>query len=199
LGTAKDEQLWRRGQAPRAAYLNVKNRERQMKPSNNEEVIMKLAHNWRMRAGLFLLVLGCISLPGGILQSAMAAQSCSLETLKGTYTFEYEGPRQGGHQGVGVFVPFAFAGFEFYNGDGTMRGVFTGSNDGSIVKDVEFTGIYTVNPDCTSELTTTDPVFGVTHYEQFLAPSGDEFTWVQTDEGFVASGSERRVSHEVLK
>jgi hypothetical protein len=193
LGTAKDEQLWRRGQAPRAAYLNVKNRERQMKPSNNEEVIMKLAHNWRMRAGLFLLVLGCISLPGGILQSAMAAQSCSLETLKGTYTFEYEGFTINNDK----HVPFAFAGFEFYNGDGTMRGVFTGTNDGSIVKDVEFTGTYTVNPDCTSELTTTDPVFGVTHFEQFLAPSGDEFTWVQTDEGVVDSGFQRRVSHEV--
>jgi hypothetical protein len=86
----------------------------------------------------------------------MAQQSCSLATLKGTYIFEYEGfTLVDGQQ-----VPFAFAGFEYYNGDGTMRGVFSGTSDSSIVEDVEYTGRYTVKPDCKSTLTTEDPRFG---------------------------------------
>jgi len=156
---------------------------------------MKSAPDWRMRTWLFFLVLGCTGVQWAMPQSAMAQQSCSLETLKGTYIFEYEGftVTDGQH------VPFSVAGFEYYNGDGTMTGVFTGSNDSRIVEDLEYTGTYTVNPDCTAELTTNDPTFGVTHYDYFLAPDGNKFTFVQTDEGSIATGIEHRVSTEILR
>ena len=99
----------------------------------------------------------------------------------------------------GQHVPFSAAGFEYYNGDGTMTGVFSGSNDSSIIEDLEYTGTYTVNPDCTSELTTDDPTFGALHFDQFLDPDGDKFTFVETDEGFVVTGLEQRVSVEILR
>jgi hypothetical protein len=156
---------------------------------------MKSAPKWRMRTWLFFLVLGGTGVQWAMPQSAMAQQSCSLETLKGTYIFEYEGftLTDGQH------VPFSAAGFEYYNGDGTMTGVFTGSKDRSIVKELEYTGTYTVDPHCTSALTTNDPVFGILHYDQHLAPDGNKFAFVQTEEGSVASGFEERVSSEILR
>ena len=91
-----------------------------------------------------------------------------------------------------------FSGIKSYDGAGTMTGIFSGSTNGVIDEDVLYTGTYTVNPDCTSELTTVDPVGGENHYDQFVDPSGDEFEFVQTDEGIVVSGSERRVSVEII-
>jgi hypothetical protein len=157
---------------------------------------MKLVRNWKISAGLLLLALGCTALLLlGIPQRAITQtqQSCSLETLKGTYIFDYTGYTivDGEH------VPFSAAGFEYYNGDGTMRGVFSGV-DGGVTRNLEYTGTYTVNPDCTSELTTNDPVFGDLHFDQFLGPGGNRFTFVQTDEGSVASGTELRVSRDIL-
>lgn len=109
-------------------------------------------------------------------------KKCTLASYKGRYVFA----------GGGKFS--AIAGLEVYNGDGTMSGIFSQSSDGTIVRNIAYTGTYTVNPDCSSTLTITETVSrAVAHYDQFIAPSGDEFTWVQTDPGTVSAGFERRV------
>jgi hypothetical protein len=155
---------------------------------------MTLANIGTMRAGL-LLGLGYLGLQLGHPQSAMAQPECSEATLRGTYIYSYDGftVGKGGEQ-----RPFAFSGIESYDGAGTMTGIFSVSTNGVIDEDVLYTGTYTVNADCTGELTLVDPVFGETHYDQFVDPSGDEFRFVQTDEGVVASGSGRRVSAEII-
>ena len=152
---------------------------------------MKLANIGTMRAGL-LLGLGYLGLQLGHPQSAMAQPECSEATLRGTYIYSFDGFTigEGGEQ-----QPFAFSGIESYDGAGTMTGIFSGGINGVINEDVLYTGTYTVNADCTSELTTVDPVTGEAHFDQFVDPSGDEFRFVQTDEGVVASGSERRVTN----
>ena len=145
------------------------------------------------RAGL-LLGLG-LGLQLGHPQGAMAQPECSVATLRGTYIFSNDGFTVGAG---GEQQPFAFSGIESYDGAGTMTGIFSGSANGVIDEDVVYTGTYTVNADCTSELTTVDPVTGENHYDQFVDPSGDEFEFVQTDEGVVSAGSERRVSVEII-
>lgn len=152
---------------------------------------MTLTNIGTMRAGLLL---GLVYLLGHS-QSAMAQPQCSEATLRGTYIYSYDGftVGEGGEQ-----QPFAYSGIESYDGAGTMTGVFSGSTNGVIDQDVLYTGTYTVNADCTSELTTVDPVAGELHFDQFVDPSGDEFRFAQTDEGVVASGSERRVSAEII-
>ena len=109
----------------------------------------------------------------------MAQPECSEATLRGTYIYSYDGFAVG--QGGGQ-QPFAFSGIESYDGAGTMTGIFSGSTNGVIDEDVFYTGTYTVNADCTSELTTVDPAEEA-HYDQFIDPSGDEFRFVQTDQG----------------
>ena len=114
---------------------------------------MTLANIGTMRAGL-LLGLGYLGLQLGHPQSAMAQPECSVATLRGTYIYSYDGfiIGEGGEQ-----QPFAFSGIESYDGAGTMTGIFSGSTNGVIDEDVFYTGTYTVNADCTSELTTVDP------------------------------------------
>jgi hypothetical protein len=96
----------------------------------------------------------------------MAQPECSKATLRGTYIYSYDGftVGQGGEQ-----QPFAFSGIESYDGAGTMTGIFSGSTNGVIDEDVFHTGTYTVNADCTSELTTVDPAEEA-HYDQFIDP-----------------------------
>ncbi len=109
-------------------------------------------------------------------------KACTLESYQGRYVWAGGGKNS------------AVAGLEIYNGDGTMTGVSSDSNNGKITDLLSYTGTYTVNPDCTSTLTTIDDgTQEVTHYTQFLGPKGEEFTWIQTDPGTVSAGFERRV------
>jgi hypothetical protein len=91
-----------------------------------------------------------------------------------------------------VRKPFTFSGIEIYNGDGTMRGIFSGSTDGVVSQMVGYTETSTLHPNCTGEQTFTDDTGAVTHYDVFVAPSGEAFTMVQTDPWFVSAGAERR-------
>ena len=139
----------------------------------------------------------CLGLVGGIgliVASAKALcgsnelnHGCSQATLNGFYIFSGDGVD------VTTDTKFASAGYEVYRGDGTMYGVNTITGNSGIFRNVRFTGTYTVNPDCSGTLTTRD-VGSTTdlHYDQFIMPSGKEFSWVQTDVGIISAGNERR-------
>jgi hypothetical protein len=149
---------------------------------------MRRRRMWLIGVGL-LVALGCLSLPWGRAPRAEDVLGCSLATLRGTYIFAYKQfTIENGTQ-----IPAAFAGQEVYDGDGTMTGVYSASVNGQITRNVPYTGTYTVNADCTGTLTTTEEL-GTFHYDQFVGPKGDEFSWVATDPGIVAAGFERRVS-----
>ena len=51
-------------------------------------------------------------------------------------------------------------------------------------------GTYTVNADCTGSVSYSDG----TRYDQFVAPDGSQFVFVQTNPGTVAAGFEPRVT-----
>ena len=150
----------------------------------------------KMIRSLCVLGIGYLGLYLGHPHSALADMGCSNATLKGTYLFAYDGWQI---DADGVRKPFAFSGIEIYNGDGTMRGIFSGSTDGVVDRIRGYTGTSTVHPNCTGEQTFTEDSGLVTHNDVFVAPSGDEFTFVQTDPGFVSAGSEPRVKHRVVK
>ena len=157
---------------------------------------MMRAISRNMIRSLCVLGIGYLGLYLGHPHSALADMGCSNATLKGTYLFAYDGWQI---DADGVRKPFAFSGMEIYNGDGTMRGIYSGSIDGVVLQMVGYTGTSTIHPNCTGEQTFTDDLGIVTHNDVFVAPSGDEFTFVQTDPGFVSAGSERRVKHRVVK
>ena len=157
---------------------------------------MMRAISRKMIRSLCVLGIGYLGLSLGHPHSALADMECSNATLKGTYLFAQSGWQIDADN---VRKPFAFSGQEIYNGDGTMRGIYSGSVDGVVLQMVGYTGTSTIHPNCTGEQTFTDDLGIVTRYDIFVAPSGEEFTFAQTDPGSVSAGSERRVKHRVVQ
>ncbi len=149
-----------------------------------------------MLRSLCVLGIGSLGLSLGPPPSALADMGCRNATLKGTYLYAQSGWQIDADK---VRKPVAFSGLEIYHGDGTMRGIYSGSVDGVVLQMVGYTGTSTIHPNCTGEQTCTDALGIVTHNDVFVAPSGEEFTFVQTDPGSVSAGSEPRVKHRVVK
>ena len=136
-----------------------------------------------------LLALGLLISGAGRPEQALSEKPCSLRTLKGTYVYHCAGVQMVDGQPV----HFAFAGKDHYNGDGTMTGVYSFSDNGAISQHVSYTGTYTVNPDCTGAFTTKDENGVVGHADLFFGRDGEEVSFVLTDPGVVDAGVERRV------
>jgi hypothetical protein len=67
-----------------------------------------------------------------------------------------------------------------------MTGEYTGSTAGVILSN----STYTVNADCSGTLTLNDD----SRYDFYMAPSGDSFSWIETDAGYTLQDPETRVS-----
>jgi hypothetical protein len=144
----------------------------------------------QMSVGM-LLAFGLLLWGAGHPEQAWSDKPCSRRTLKGTYLYHCAGVRLGDD---GQPVHFAFAGKDHYNGDGTMSGVSSLSDNGAISRHVSYRGTYRVNPDCTGSFRTVDEHGVVVNADLFFGRDGEEVTFVLTDPGFVDSGVERRVS-----
>ncbi|WP_051766987.1 hypothetical protein [Saccharothrix syringae] len=137
------------------------------------------------------LGIGALAATGAPLLTASAAPapSCSNATLRGTYTFSEDGWTV---SGTGT-TPFAFAGVQTYNGNGTGAGIVSSSFNGVITPATANTATYQVDADCTGTVAYTNS--GVTsHFDIYLDPKGDSFTFIETDPGSVSAGVETRVS-----
>ena len=121
---------------------------------------------------------------------AAARATCDVSTLRETYLF-YD---------HGVDAPtgkqFAGAGYEYFDGNGNIEGVFSSNFDGVIAKRESFEGTYKVNADCTGRSTYPGDV--EYKYDLFIDPSGDMLTWVQTKprRSEVVSAVEQRVTRQ---
>lgn len=142
----------------------------------------------QLSVGIFFTV-GLLIWGVGRPEQAWSDNSCSLRTLKGTYLYHCAGV----YLVNGQPVPFAFAGKDQYNGDGTMSGVYSLSDNGTLSRHISYTGAYTVNPDCTGSFITKDENGVVQHVDLYFGRDGDEVSFVITDPGFVDSGVERRL------
>jgi hypothetical protein len=141
-----------------------------------------------------LVVLGVVGVVGVLAvgrgfaddENASGAK-CSEATLHGRYLVAYQGVEiRGNNQ-----VPFAVAGYEVYNGNGKVKGVYSVNFNGKVFRNLHFPGRYTVEANCTGTSTLTDP--DATHFDLFIAPDGSMFTAVQTNPKFdVTSGFELR-------
>jgi|tagenome__1003787_1003787.scaffolds.fasta_scaffold20865935_1 hypothetical protein len=135
-------------------------------------------------AGVGFLTVGPATEKAG---AEKAMGQCSVATLRGTYLFAYDGIQIKGHDQL----PYAAAGTEVYHGNGSVNGVFSVSQNGKITRNLRLSGTYTVKADCTG--TVTYPEIGA-RYDEFVAPDGSMFTFLETNQGFVGAGSEFRGS-----
>ena len=120
-----------------------------------------------------------------------AGAKCSEATLKGTYLFDGDGVEIKDNEQL----PFALAGYEVFDGNGKVKTVFSANLNGEITRNETLSGTYSVEADCTGTATYSDG----TRDDQFIAPDGSEFTFVQihpknlVTASFEPRGSAKRV------
>jgi hypothetical protein len=124
---------------------------------------------------------------------AAARATCDLGTLRGTYLFADHGVDST------TGKPFAGAGYEYYDGNGNIEGVFSSNFDGVITRRESSQGTYEVNADCTGRSTYPGDV--EYKYDLFIDPGGEMFTWVQIKprRSEVVSGVSQRVTRQRVR
>ena len=116
-----------------------------------------------------------------------SGEKCSEATLEGTYLFAYDGVEIKGDEQL----PFAYAGYDVYDGSGKVKTLFSFNVNGKITRNESLSGTYSVKANCTGTLTFEDG----TRFDQFIAPDGSELTFVQSKPSeLVTSGIELRGS-----
>jgi hypothetical protein len=124
---------------------------------------------------------------------------CSEATLHGQYLVAHDGvvteeTKKGPPQG-----PFAQAGYEVYDGNGNVDGLFSLNFNGNVFRHVSVPGTYTVKANCTGTSTFISEEGVPFRADLFIAPDGSMYTFVQTNppevvaSGFVLQGTAKRV------
>ena len=138
-------------------------------------------------AACVLLVgfVGVLAIGTGYAKDETEAVKCSEATLDGRYLFAADGVEIKGNDQL----PFAYAGYEVFDGNGKVNQVFSANLNGKVTRNESISGTYSVKADCTSTATYADG----TRCDQFIAPDGSKLTFVQTHpKGFVTAGFEPR-------
>jgi hypothetical protein len=152
---------------------------------------MKPRGLWAACIVLLVGVVGVLAVGAGYAKDETAAAKCSEATLEGRYLFAADGVEINGNDQL----PFAYAGYEVFDGNGKVNQVFSANLNGKITRNETISGTYSVNADCTSTATYADG----TRFDQFIAPDGSQLTFVQTKPsefvtvGFEPRGSAKRV------
>jgi hypothetical protein len=151
---------------------------------------------WAACVVLILLVVGAGALTtvgaGYAKDEDTARAKCSKATLDGTYLFAFNGVEIRGNDEQ---VPFAFAGYAVFDGNGKEKGVASSNFKGEVTRNEPVSATYTVKADCTGTVTYRDG----SQIDVFIAPDGRMFTFVQTKpsklvgSGFEPRGTAKRV------
>jgi hypothetical protein len=126
-------------------------------------------------------------------QTPHGQDGCSLATLSGNYIWSYDGMTLDGD----ARLPYAYAGMENYNADGTMSGMYSGTYNGEAARNVTYTGAYTVNADCSGTLATLDDGAAeedALTYDIYINASTGNFYFTAIDEGEANQGFNRKVN-----
>jgi hypothetical protein len=121
-----------------------------------------------------------------------ARAKCSEATLHGTYLFAFNGVEIKGNN---EHVPFAFAGYAVFDGNGKEKGVDSSNFNGKVTRKEPDSATYSVKADCTGTVTYRDG----SQIDLFIAPDGSMLTFVQSKpselvgSGFEPRGSAKRV------
>jgi hypothetical protein len=135
---------------------------------------------------------GVLAIGTGYAKDETEAAKCSEATFDGTYLFAADGVAIKGDEQL----PFSYAGYEVFDGQGKVKQVLTLNINGKkVIHNETLSGTYSVEADCTGTATYSDG----TRDDQFIAPDGSQLTFVQTKPseivtaGFEPRGTAKRV------
>lgn len=120
---------------------------------------------------------------------ASAGDQCSVATMKGSYLYAQDGIILGTLPDKNK--PFAQAGREYFDGKGSMSGIYSGNFNGIITRG-SYKGTYKMNSNCSGTVTFQDDQKNVYNYDIFATQNGSEFVFVQTDSNSITAAFERR-------
>jgi hypothetical protein len=113
------------------------------------------------------------------------SRRCGLYSARGVYGFALAGTVFG----IG---PISTSGTTVFDGEGKDTGAFAVTTENSVQR-FAFTGVYTVNRDCTgtATLNITPPVFNrsVLHFAAVGVDNEREIKWLITDPGVILAGT----------
>jgi hypothetical protein len=132
------------------------------------------------------LVFGTDSILGATVTSAVV--QCSAKTLDGNYGYVVTGTNVGGALVPG---PVVAVGSATADGAGHLSATDTVSVNGTILRRA-ISGAYTVNANCTGQLTFTDNFGQTTNLDFVAVQNGREFSLIQTDIGAVTTGTAKK-------
>jgi hypothetical protein len=152
---------------------------------------MKRRSLWAAGVVLLLVVglAGVLAIGTGYADEENASGAkCSEATLDGTYLFAADGVAIKGNEQL----PFSYAGYEVFDGNGKVNQVISLNINGKkVIRNETISGTYTVKADCTGSSTYSDG----TRYDDFIAPDGSMLTFVQTKPSkWVLAGDEQQVT-----
>ena len=108
--------------------------------------------------------------------------------MKGSFGYSVTGALTGGP----TPGPFAAVGRLTFDGAGNFQNVRTISRNGSITSRAQGIGTYTVEPDCTGNLTFTDGGVVTLSTDLVIDADGDEIRMIATSAGTVLTVAGRR-------
>lgn len=119
----------------------------------------------------------------GSTENGTEATSCSIETLKGSYTYSIQGYRDG--------KSYASSGLMSFNGTGQVALIYTSSVERT---QLSTTGTYTVDSNCSGQMT----LDATTINNFYLSPSGNSFTFVRISGDGVIGTEAKRVTQGLI-
>jgi hypothetical protein len=118
---------------------------------------------------------------------ARAQSGCTVASLKGSYALAVNGffYYQDGSQGV-----YGSAGVAVADGNGAITGTDTVNIDGSVTRNRQFTGTYTINTNCSGTINLVDAQGKqIANLDLVIADAGKEVVLVGYDSGAILNGS----------
>lgn len=157
----------------------------------------KVLTNWKWIA-LVLLASGLMTISGGNARPLPDRddKACTDAILDGAYQWSVAGYVLGQNPvngNIGDFQPLVEASFAVFDGHGTITNLVSTDNvSGGGSFTLTGTGTYSVNPDCSGDLTFNITGGGSTKLHLVIHRDGENFDFVHTDPGVIIAGTMRK-------
>lgn len=157
----------------------------------------KVLTNWRWIA-LVLLASGLMTISGGNARPLPVddTKACTGAILDGAYQWNAAGYVLGQNPvngNIGDFQPLVEAAFAVFDGHGTITNLVSTDNvSGGGSFTLTGRGTYSVNPDCSGDLTFNITGGGSTNLHLVIHRDGENLDFVHTDTGVIIAGTMRK-------
>jgi len=119
----------------------------------------------------------------GLFTTPVAGANCSQANLKGAYAVAGQGTLVASLPGIPAPAPWAESSLANFDGAGGFSGKGT-VNIGGAVLNITFTGTYTVNSDCTGDVTVNTNLGITVHHAIVVIGNGNRFIETESDPNF---------------